>query len=73
MDPTRPDADPAHALRQPIRRVVIAGGGDERFPLLVDAVAEIQRQVHIDFNEPRDVLGTLDVAAQPENRISLAA
>ena len=27
MDPTRPDADPAHALRQPIRRVVIAGGG----------------------------------------------
>ena len=52
---------------------VVAGRGDERFPLLIAARRGIEHELEVDVHEPRHVLGAFDVAAHPVNRISDAA
>ena len=51
---------------------VVAGCCDQRFPLLINAVAQIERQMHIDVEEARDIFCTLDIATQPKHGISHA-
>ena len=51
----------------------VAGGGDERLPLLGGADGQVEHQVEIHVDEARDVLGALDVAAHPVDRIGDAA
>ena len=53
--------------------IVVAGGGNERRPLLVSAGGRIKHELQVDIDETGDVLGALDVAAHPVNGIGDAA
>ena len=54
----------------PFRELLrVAGGGHERLPLLRGAGGQVEHEVQIHLDEPRDVLRALDVAAHPVDRI----
>ena len=46
----------------------VAGRRHQRLPLLGGADGQVQHEVEIHLDEPRDVLRALDVAAHPVDR-----
>src|SRR5205814_5346206 len=45
--------------------LVVAGGIDQRLPLVSVAVGRVEHEVEVDVDEARDVFGVLEVAADP--------
>ncbi len=47
----------------------VAGGVHQRLPLLCGADGQVEHEIQVHLDEPRDVLRALDVAAHPVDRI----
>ena len=49
-----------------LRHVVDAADDEQRLPLLLERNGEVEQERLIDLEDPRRVLGPLEVAAHPE-------
>jgi hypothetical protein len=50
----------------------VARGGHQRLPLLRGSSGQVQHEVEVHFDEPRDVLCALDIATHPVDRFGHA-
>ena len=55
------------------KRLVVARGIDQRRPLVGQLLAQVEREIVIDVDEPGHVLGPLDVSRHPEDRVRHSA
>jgi hypothetical protein len=52
---------------------IVSGGADQRLPLFAEVLRRIEDEMEVDVDKAGQVLGTLDVAADPVHGIRHAA